>query len=354
MKRVKYGLIGFGGIAENRIAKEGFALDTTRFTPHKDAELVVAWDPNSDRASAAKALGIAWAESAESILRDKEIEAIVIASNNRTHAEWGKAALEAGKHILIEKPAGVTVGEVSTLYELAKKKNLSFGVDHMMTKNSYNIIARNLIRDKVIGDVESVVLHMEFPYGMVEEEARTWRCADPLELGGPIGDVGSHCFYMAEFLLDCKITGVSCVYTPKKLSFAVEDGAYIKFTTDVGVDGLARVAFDQKRGSLDGTMKNLGYEVYGTRGFIEGKGVMFQLSGHNDEPVKLSLSSCIDGVPEEHHPDEIPNIYASQISEHAHSILENKPLSGEDALRNLQLILLSHESAVEGGLEKRL
>jgi predicted dehydrogenase len=195
---------------------------------------------------------------------------------------------------------------------------------------------------------------MEFPFGMTEDEARTWRCADPLELGGPIGDVGSHCFYMAEFLLGCKITGVRCVYTPKRMNFAVEDGAYIKFSTVKGIDGLARVAFDQKRGSLDGTLKNLGYEIYGSNGFIEGRGVMFQLSGHDDEPVKLSLSTCVDGVSKEHRPDETPNIYASQISEHARSILDNKRLSGKDALRNLQLVLLSHESAVEGGVEKRL
>ena len=44
MEKVKYGLIGFGGIAENRIAKEGFACDKARFAPLKNAELVGAYD----------------------------------------------------------------------------------------------------------------------------------------------------------------------------------------------------------------------------------------------------------------------------------------------------------------------
>ena len=266
----------------------------------------------------------------------------------------GKAALKAGKHIIIEKPAGVTEEEVAELNRLAKEKNLSFGVDHMMTKNSYSLAAKKLIKDGAIGDVESAVLHMEFPFGFTEDEAKTWRCADPGELGGPIGDVGSHCFYMAEFLLDCKVVSVRCQYSPKKMNIAVEDGAFISFTTDTGIDCVARVAFDQKRGSLDGTLKNLGYEIYGTKGFIEGKGVMFQLSGHKDEPVGLSLTSYINGKKEEHVPSGFPNIYASQISEHALSISENRPIKGDDALRNLRLILLSHESAMEGGKEKRL
>ncbi len=354
MKKVRYGMIGFGGIGENRIAKEGFALDKGRFEGHPVAELVVAWDPNPAREEAAKALGIAWSATGEAILDDPSIDAVVIASNNRTHAQWGKAALEKGKHILLEKPAGVTREEVKELDELAKAKGLSLGVDHMMTKNEYNIMARDLIAKGELGAIDAITLHMEFAYGLVPEEAASWRCSDPLELGGPIGDVGSHCFYMAEFLLDTKITELHCLYTPKTADFNVEAGAYIKFNTAKGIEGVARVAFDQNRGSLDGTLKNLGYEVYGEKGFIEGKGVMFQLSGHDDEPVALSLTAHLDGKVEDLTPSKITNIYAAQIAEHALSILDKKPISGEGAVRNLEQILLSHESAQEGGALKKM
>lgn len=354
MKKIRYGMIGFGGIGENRIAKEGFALDRGRFGKHPVADLVVAWDPNPAREEAAKALGVGWSTTGEAILDDPTIDAVVIASNNRTHAQWGKAALEKGKHVLLEKPAGVNRKEVKELYELAKAKGLSLGVDHMMTKNEYNILARDLIEKGELGDVSSIVLHMEFDYGLTPAEAASWRCNDPLELGGPIGDVGSHCFYMAEFLLGSKISELSCVYTPKTATFNVEAGAYIKFKLESGVEGVARVAFDQRRGSLDGTLKNLGYEVYGTKGFIEGKGVMFQLSGHDDEPVALSLTAHIGGEVGELVPAQITNIYASQVAEHAQSILDKRPLSGEGAVRNLEQILLSHESAQEGGSLKKM
>ena len=53
MAKVRYGLVGFGGIAENRVAKEGYACDTTRFSPLKKALLVAATDLNPARKEAA-------------------------------------------------------------------------------------------------------------------------------------------------------------------------------------------------------------------------------------------------------------------------------------------------------------
>ena len=61
MNRVKYALIGFGGIAENRIAKEGFACDKARFRDEPaEYELVGACDVNPGRRSAAESLGLKW------------------------------------------------------------------------------------------------------------------------------------------------------------------------------------------------------------------------------------------------------------------------------------------------------
>lgn len=352
MKHIRYGIIGFGGIAENRIAKEGFGLDTSRFEGNPYAELVSAWDPNVDRAVAARNLGIAWADSAEQLLDDSSIDAVIIASNNRTHAEWGLKALRAGKHIFIEKPAGVSEEEIQALIDEASARKLSFGVDHMMTKNAYNILARHIVKEGSLGDISSITLHMEFPFGTTPEEAMTWRCSDPKELGGPIGDVASHCFYMAEFLLDCTITSLQCVYTPKTLDIAVEDGAFLSFKTDRGVPGSIRVAFNQFRGSLAGTLQNLGYEVYGSNGYLESKAAMFQLSGHHDEPVTIHLRSMITETIEDLVPGRIENIYAAQIAEHAMSIQQGTPLSGKDALRNLRMVLLAHASAADAGKEK--
>ncbi|NLV82938.1 MAG: Gfo/Idh/MocA family oxidoreductase [Spirochaetales bacterium] len=349
MKSVRYGIIGFGGIAEVRLAKEGFGLDTTRFDGNPVAELVAAYDPNPLRQHAAEALGISWRTSVEEMLRDSSIDAIVVATNNKNHAVVAQKALQAGKHVFIEKPAGVTLKEIRNLIKEGKKRSLSIGVDHMMTKNSYNRLTKALLEANTIGCVAHMVLHMEFAFGTTPGEAATWRCSDPSELGGPIGDVGSHCLYMAEYLAGSRVRSLQAVYAPKHLDIAVEDGALINFTLENGIQGIARVAFDQPRGALESNLSNLGYEIYGSEGSIEGRGTLFQLSGHPDEPVALELSATIHGKRTDYRPEKIENIYALQLAEHARSIVTGNLLDGSEALHNLELVVHAHESAANGG-----
>ena len=62
--KIRYGLVGFGGIAENRVAKEGFACDKSRFAPLKKAQLVGATDLNPARQNAAAEAAAAAAAAA--------------------------------------------------------------------------------------------------------------------------------------------------------------------------------------------------------------------------------------------------------------------------------------------------
>ncbi|MHC1693633.1 MAG: Gfo/Idh/MocA family protein [Sphaerochaetaceae bacterium] len=350
MDQVRYGIIGFGGIAELRLAKEGFGLDSSRFTKTERAVLITGWDPSPARRRAAEALGITCSGSIEEILDNPLVDAVIVATNNRNHAPVAKRTLLAGKHVFLEKPAGVSMPEVRELVALASSQHLSLGIDHMMVKNAYNQLARDMVRSNTIGRLDHMVLHMEFSYGKEPGEAATWRCADPLELGGPIGDVGSHCFYMAEFLAGEPITALSCTYAPKRLGIVVEDGAYMRFTTRSGIEGTIRVSFDQTRGNDAQTLLNLGFELYGDTGEIDSHGTLFQLSGHKDEPIGLSLDVLSQGRRVMCTPPVIENIYRKQIEEHALSIMENEPMDGMAALHNLDLILKSHESAGKGGI----
>lgn len=349
MTKVKYGIIGFGGIAENRITKEGFCTDRNRFPPHPHAELTCATDINPGRKTAAESLGLQWYESAEALLARGDIEAVFIATNNRSHAAAAKLAMECGKHCLVEKPIATSLQDLRELQQLAQKRNLNLGVDHMMVHNSYNRRAQALVQEGAIGGVNDVCLHMEFLYGATPKEAASWRCAVREELGGPIGDVGSHCLYMAESLLNTHITQLSCVYLPRTLEIAVENGAYIQFETESGVQGSARVAFNQPRGGLESTLLNLGYEIYGTAGAIRGYGTLFQLSGHPDEPVPIRLDVETKASRDTIRLDEVDNIYQAMISQAARSIRSGEFVDSGEALHNLTMILACHESAGKNG-----
>lgn len=349
MKAVQYGIIGFGGIALSRIAREGFGLDRERFAPPEAIQLTAATSRTDHRRGEAEKLGLKWYESSEELLRDQSVEAVFIASNNLTHRAYAEEAIRAGKHCLVEKPLAPTLEDARAIVELARKKGASLSVNHMMCHNAYNQLARQELKRERIGVVNDIVLHMEFLYGSTPEEAESWRCAEPSELGGPIGDVGSHCLYMAEYLLDSPIREVSCVYTPHTLPIRVENGALIEFRTERGVSGTIRVSFNAPRGGLTGTLSNLGFEVYGDSGVLRSRGTLFQLSGHRDEPYRQRLEVETGEGIGELKPETFPNIYRAVIENHAKSIRESRPLDCSEGLHNLACVTACHDSARAGG-----
>lgn len=345
MRKVGYAIIGFGGIAENRIAKEGFGMDANRFAGHPEATLMGVTDSSIVRRDAASRLGLRWYDSVDAILDDRDVEAVFIATNNLSHAPLAERAIQAGKHCLIEKPITTTLKDAVRLQQLARTRGLSLAVDHMMVENAYNRRARELIAQGVIGQVDTISLQMEFCYGSTPEEAASWRCADPKELGGPIGDVGSHCLYMTEFLLGSEIVSLACVYTPRTLDIAVENGAIVQFHLRNGIQGTVRVAFNQPRGGLASTLTGLGYEVYGSKGILRGCGTLFQLSGHPGEPVQVRLHLDDSKYTETIGIEAVQNIYQAVIGRHAQSIRNGTPLDAADAVHNLQRVLGCYESA---------
>ena len=347
---LRYAIIGFGGIAVNRIAKEGFARDASRFTPLPGIELAAAADISPARRTAAEQMGLKWHESPEGAFADPGIDAVFIASNNASHYPLGKKALEAGKHVILEKPMATRLGDARQLVDLAAARNLSLSVDHMMLHNSYNVRARDLIASGSLGEVNDLTLHMEFCYGATPEEAVTWRCARPSELGGPIGDVGSHCLYMAEFLTGSKIRSVAAVFTPRTIKIRAENGAFIRFETETGLTGSSRVSFNDPRGSLAGTLLNLGFEVYGTKAALRSYGTLFQLSGHDGEPVAIRLDlQGVGAAPRPVRLGRVKNIYQEIILEHAAAVRSGRRLTGEDGLHNLALVEAAYLSAAQGG-----
>ncbi len=349
MGLVNYAIIGFGGIAENRIAKEGFALDTTRFKPLIDIQLTGATDVSIKRQKAVQELGLKWFSSVDEICADKSISGVFIATNNLSHYPIAEKLIRAGKHLIIEKPITTTLQDAKKLFDLAAEFNVSLAVDHMMVHNAYNIKARELVVSNELGDVNDIVLHMEFPYGFTQDEAETWRCSKPDEIGGPIGDVASHCLYMAEFLLDDTIISIQAQYTPAVNNLNVENGAFIRFKTEKNKNGSVRVSFADLRGCDQSILSNLGYEIYGSKKTLRSYGTLFQFSGHKDEFIKLRIDLDDFNNVTTLTPGNIKNIYQQVIKEHAESITNNKRMKGKDALHNLELVLLAHQSAKHNG-----
>ena len=349
MEKIKYAIIGFGGIAENRIAKEGFGCDKARFNGIEHGVLIGATDMNQARSSAAAALGLKWYKSIDELLADSEVEAVFIATNNASHAQIAIQCLNAGKHVIVEKPVATTIEDAQAMDDLAKAKNLSIAVDHMMINNAYNKLAKTVVDSGKLGTVNDSCFHMEFCYGATPEEAATWRCSKVEEMGGPIGDVASHCTYVAEYIFNSKVAKVRACYLPKLLDIKAEDGAYIKFEMENGMTGSFKVAFSEPRGGLIGTFSNLGYEIYGTEGVLRGFGTMFQISGHEDEPYKIRLELETASGVESFTPNAITNIYQELIDAHAASIQNGTRQDVAGGVHNLKVCAAIHASCKNNG-----
>lgn len=342
MNKVRYAIAGFGGIAAKRIAGESFDDDTAC------AELVGVTDKNRDRKSAAEERGLKWFDSMDEILNSDEIDAVYIATGNSSHAPLAKQAMLAGKHVIAEKPMAVTSLLAAELCELARSRQLSLAVNHMMLGNQLNNIAAEIIKSDELGSISHGSFHSEFLYGSTPEEAQSWRCSNPDELGGPIGDVGSHCFYMAEYLMGTEITTLQCVYLPKSLKTAVEDGALITCRMSNGTSCHIRISFSTPHMG-PGAYASHGYEIYGSNAMLRGVGTLCQLSGLPDEPFKIRLEVENSDGCRTIKPDNPGNIYRKIITGHAKSILAGKPMSGLDGLHNVRLCEAAHKSALNNG-----
>ncbi|MBO4953927.1 MAG: Gfo/Idh/MocA family oxidoreductase [Clostridia bacterium] len=138
--KVKWGVIGCGGIADRRTLP-GMMLA-------ENAELVAVMDTNLDAATRCKDKYHAkYAfNRAEDLLALDEIQAVYIASPVFCHKDQCALAAKAKKHILLEKPMGLTTTEASEIAALCKEEGVLLGVAFMMRFHSYHQKMKELIQ----------------------------------------------------------------------------------------------------------------------------------------------------------------------------------------------------------------
>lgn len=181
---------------------------------------------------------------AEEVKRPDGIQAVSIATPNGTHYEICKAALEAGLHVVCEKPLCFTSAEAEELVALADKHNRVLGVTYGYSGHQMIQQAREMVADGVLGEIR--IVNMQFAHGFhnVAVEANTastkWR-VDP-KVAGPsyvLGDIGTHPLYLSEVIVpDLKIKRLLCSRQSFVKSRApLEDNAYTLMEYDSGAIG---------------------------------------------------------------------------------------------------------------------
>ena len=156
-----------------------------------------------------------WQEAAtdwrEVIARD-DIDVVDIVTPGDSHAEIAIAALEAGKHVLCEKPLANSVEEAEAMShaaELAHKKGVFAMVGFTYRRVPAASFARQLVREGFVGKVRHVRAEYLQDWLMDAESPLTWRLDKSKAGSGALGDIGAHAVDLAQFITGESLTSVS-------------------------------------------------------------------------------------------------------------------------------------------------
>ncbi len=210
---IKVGLIGYGywgpNLARNLADTEG-------------VELAAIADARADRrdAAARRHPGVTMMVDAADLIARDDLEAVVIATPLHTHYALATAAIERGRHVLVEKPLAASKREAESLAELADKHGVRLMVDHTFVYTGAVRTIRGLVDSGQLGDLlylDSVRVNL----GLFQQDTNV------------IWDLAAHDLSIMDYLVDARPVAVSADGTALA-GFDRENVAYVTVHFDTG------------------------------------------------------------------------------------------------------------------------
>ncbi|MEL7091226.1 MAG: Gfo/Idh/MocA family oxidoreductase [Pseudomonadota bacterium] len=366
MAQLKWGMIGGGEGSQIGPAHRLGALADGNF-----AFTAGALDVDAAKGRAyAQSLGIApdraygnWREMlAGERDRDDRVDLVTVATPNATHFEITKAFLEAGFHVLCEKPMTMTVEEGEEIVRVAQAAGRICAVNYCYSAYPMVRQMRAMVAAGEIGNVRLVVANFSHGHHGDATDADNprvrWRY-DPAMAGvsGQFADCGIHALHMASFVAGDAVTELSADFASTIPSRVLEDDAMVNFRMSGGTVGrlwTSSVAIGRQHGFDIQVFGETGglrwaseqpnqvlYTRVGGRTEIMEKGE----AGLSDEASRLSRVAIA-------HPEGFPlavaNIYVDLAAAIRGEVGGSLPLA-EDGLRSIAAIYAAVASAKERG-----
>ena len=252
---MNYAIIGCGLIGKKRLA--GLPAGS---------KLAIACDTNLSRAEDLVKLaqtGRAVSDFHQAVA-DPQVDAVIVATINSALAEVSAAAIRAGKHVIVEKPAGISVKQIDELIALEKKHNVRVRVGFNHRYHPSFIKAREIFESGIMGDM--MFIRGRYGHGGRIGYDKEWRADPKLSGGGELIDQGIHLIDLAGWFLDDfkKVEGHATTYF---WNMPVDDNAFLSLQTAKGQTAWLHVSCTE--------WKNLfSFEIYSrhTKLHIEGLG----------------------------------------------------------------------------------
>ncbi len=180
MQTIKTALCSFG--------MSGWVFHAPFINAHAGFELYGVWERTKNLA-AEKYPSIKTFRDFDIMLADTAIDLVVVNTPSVTHFDFAKKALEAGKHVIVEKPFTATAAEAAQLIQLAKEKNRILSVYHNRRNDSDYLTVKKIIESGIIGEIKEAEIHYDRFTPELSSKAHK-ELATPAV--GIVYDLGSH------------------------------------------------------------------------------------------------------------------------------------------------------------------
>jgi predicted dehydrogenase len=257
------------------------------------------------------------------LLSKGDVDAIFIATPHFLHHEMTMAALEAGKHVLCEKPLAITAKDAYEMAEKAHAKGLLLGCHYNRRQSVHVKLLKDLLNKGKIGEVYAMNLKWMARYtGFMFSPESGWRIDKNKAGGGIMIGRGSHMLDAALYLLDYpEIIAVNANVNSKLSGFDVEDYAFVTLRLANGAAVTVECAYVA---NIPHYAEKIEYEVFGTKlgAYCLQQDKLTQVHlGHglypNDGWVDLS---------EEYTPSDYESVYpVSIVEDFVQAVIEKRP-----------------------------
>lgn len=178
--KIVYGLIGFGGMGK-------WHTEILENVP--EIELAGIYDIKEEKRKLAEEAGFHTYETEEAMLADESIDVILVATPNDTHRPIALRAMEAGKNVIVEKPATLSLKELTELEDMAGKTGRFLTVHQNRRWDEDLLTVREILKDQTMGEIFRIESRVHGSRGIPGD----WR-KEKAHGGGMVLDWGVHLF----------------------------------------------------------------------------------------------------------------------------------------------------------------
>lgn len=314
MKKISWGILSTAKIGLEKVIPAMQAGHYCEVTAIASRDITHA-EAAAKRLNISKSYG-----SYEELLDDHEIDAIYIPLPNHMHIPWTIKALQAGKHVLCEKPIGLSSAEAQQLLEVVRQfPDLKVMEAFMYRFHPQWQFVKKLVDDERIGNVRTIQAFFSY----FNDDPDNIRNKKDIG-GGGLMDIGCYCISQSRFILGKEPLRVQ---------------GLIEYDEQMGVDRLASAMIDFGTCTSTFTCSTQlapfqSFRIFGTKGLID---IEIPVNIPPDRPTRIWLE--INGSREEF-VFEPHNQYTLQGDLFSKAILDNAclPTPLEDALNNMKVI----------------